>query len=86
MRAAEVLGAVATVALAFIVLSALAGQSPAYGYWREESGRLVQSDFLTLWRSISSLLFGSLFPLFIAFGLVLLTLVLGISALLRRGE
>jgi multidrug transporter EmrE-like cation transporter len=44
------------------------------------------SDFLTLWRSISSLLFGSLFPLFIAFGLVLLTLVLGISALLRRGE
>jgi hypothetical protein len=28
MRAAEVLGAVATVALAFIVLSALAGQSP----------------------------------------------------------
>jgi len=41
MRAAEVLGAVATVALAFIVLSALAGQSPAYSYWREESGRLV---------------------------------------------
>jgi len=86
MRKAEVLGAVTTVALAFMVLSALAGQSPAYSYWRDEAGRLVQSEFAALWRSVSSLLFGTLFPLFIAFGLVLLTFVLGLSALLRRGD
>ncbi len=84
MRFAEILGAVTAVLLAFIVFSALAGPSPAYKFWGDSINRLVPADPDTLWRSISSTLYGQLFPLFIAFGLVLLTLVIGLSAMLRK--
>ncbi|MEM1945946.1 MAG: hypothetical protein QW614_01600 [Candidatus Caldarchaeum sp.] len=86
MRLAEVLGACAALFLAFVVFSALAGPSPAYKFWGDNSARLVPADPATIWRNVSATLFGGLFPLFIAFGLVLLTLVIGLSAMLRREE
>ncbi|MEM2333223.1 MAG: hypothetical protein QXK69_02540 [Candidatus Caldarchaeum sp.] len=86
MRLAEVLGAGTAIFLAFLVFSALAGPSPAYRFWGDNSARLVQAEPATLWRNVSTMLFSNLFPLFIAFGLVLLTLVIGLAAMLRREE
>ncbi|BAJ51524.1 hypothetical protein CSUB_C1673 [Candidatus Caldarchaeum subterraneum] len=86
MRLAEILGAVTALLLAFVVFSALAGPSPAYRYWGEESQRLVPAEPNAEWRAVSILLFGGLFPLFVSFGLVVLTLVIGLSALLRGEE
>lgn len=86
MRLAEVLGAVTAVALAFVVFSALTGPSPAYLFWGEETQRLVPAEPAAVWRVVSNFLFGQLFPLFIAFGLVVLTLVIGLTAMLRKEE
>ncbi|MEM3031634.1 MAG: hypothetical protein QW756_07500 [Nitrososphaerota archaeon] len=85
MRLAEVLGGAAALILAGIMFSALAGEPPAYRFWGDGLLRLVRPDFNTLSREIGNYIYGGLFPAFIAFGLVLLTLALGISALLRRG-
>ncbi|MEM0441269.1 MAG: hypothetical protein QXF45_07295 [Candidatus Caldarchaeum sp.] len=86
MRIAEVLGAATAVFLAFVVFSALAGPSPAYRFWGAEVDRAVRADPSTVWQNISNLLYGSLFPLFIAFGLVVLTIVVGLTAMLRKEE
>ncbi|MEM0350100.1 MAG: hypothetical protein QXE96_03780 [Candidatus Caldarchaeum sp.] len=86
MRLAEVLGAITAILLAFVVFSALAGPSPAYRYWADDGQRLVPAEPNAEWRAISTILFGGFFPLFVSFGLVVLTLVIGLSALLRRDE
>lgn len=86
MRLADLLGAATALVLAFIVFSALAGPSPAYRFWDGEMGRGVPAEPNTVWKNVSSLLYGGLFPLFIAFGLVVLTIVVGLTAMLRKGE
>ncbi len=86
MRVAEALGSVAAIFFAIVLFYALAGNPPAYRYWGESLDRLIPPDFVALSREISGYIWGSLFPLFIAFGLVLLTLALGLTALLRREE
>lgn len=86
MRLADVLGAATAVVLGFIVFSALVGPSPAYRFWDDEKERAVPGEPNTVWRNISSLLYGGFFPLFIAFGLVILTLVVGLTAMLRLEE
>ncbi|MCS6784791.1 MAG: hypothetical protein RMI43_06330 [Candidatus Caldarchaeum sp.] len=86
MKVAEVLGAATAIFLAFIVFSALAGPTPAYRFWNSEMERAVPADPNTIWRNVSILLYGGLFPLFIAFGLVVLTLVVGLSAMLKKEE
>jgi NADH:ubiquinone oxidoreductase subunit 6 (subunit J) len=85
LRVAEVLGGVSAVFLAAVLITVLAGEPPAYRFWGENMQRLVRPDFLTLGREIGNYIYGSLFPAFIVLGLVLLTLALGVSALLRRG-
>ncbi|MEM1943309.1 MAG: hypothetical protein QXO30_05160 [Candidatus Caldarchaeum sp.] len=86
MRLAEVLGSAAVLVLAFVLFSALASSSPAYKFWGEGLSRLVPAEPGPLWRDVTSYLYGGLFPAFIAFGLVLLTLVIGLSAMLRRED
>ena len=85
MRLAEVLGGASAVLLAAVLFTALAGEPPAYRLWGDSLLRLVRPDFNIVGREIGKYIYGSLFPAFIALGLVLLTLALGISALLRRG-
>ncbi|MDW7978763.1 MAG: hypothetical protein RMK31_07815 [Candidatus Caldarchaeum sp.] len=86
MRLAEVLGSLAALILAFVLFSALAGSSPAFIFWDGSVERLVPSEPDALWRGVTSYLYGGLFPAFLAFGLVLLTLVVGLSAMLRGEE
>ncbi len=86
MRAAEVIGAVTTVLLAVVFFYSLAGKPPVYTFWDESSQRLVSPGFMELARDIGNYMWGSLFPAFIAFGLVILTLAFGLTALLTREE
>jgi len=78
------LGSITALLLAFAVFSALAGPSPVYKFWGDSVGRLTPADPADLWRKISATLFGPFFTIFIAFGLVLLTVALGLTALLRK--
>jgi len=85
VRLAEVLGGAAAVFLAAVFFTSLAGEPPAYRFWGDSLLRLVRPEFNTLGREIGNYIYGSLFPAFIGLGLVILTLALGVSALLRRG-
>lgn len=85
MRLAEVLGSAAAIILASILFTVLAGEPPAYRFWGDGLLRLIKPEFYTLGREVGNYIYRSLFPALIAFGLLLLTLALGVSALLRRG-
>jgi len=84
MRKAEVIGAATTILLAIVFFYSLSGNPPVYKFWGDTSGRLVSPSFLELAVDIGNYMWGSLFPAFIAFGLVILTLALGLTALLTR--
>jgi len=86
MRAAEAIGAVATIMLAIALFYGLAGDQPVYKFWGENTERLTTPGFLEIARGIGNYMWGSFLPAFIAFALVLLTLSLGLSALLTREE
>ena len=86
MRAAEVIGAFTTILLSIALFYSLSGNPPVYRFWGESVERLVMPDFLRLARDIGGYMWGSFFPAFIAFGLVILTLALGLTALLVREE
>ena len=84
MRVAEVVGAVTTVLLSVVFFYSLSGSPPVYRFWGENTQRLVAPGFMELARDIGGYMWGSLFPAFVAFGLVILTLALGLTALLVR--
>jgi len=87
LRGSEVLGSATAIILAVVVFYVFASNPPAYRYWIPGSvTRLIKPDFIALSQQISGYLWGPFFPILVAFGLVLLTLALGLSALLRREE
>jgi len=86
MRAAEIIGAVTTILLAIVFFYSLSGEPPVYRFWDGVTQRLIMPGFTELARDIGNYMWGSLFPAFIAFGLVILTLAFGLTALLTRED
>ena len=84
MRLAEALGAVSAVLLTIAIFYALAGNPPLYTFWPQDTERFIQPDFLKLSIRLANYIWENLFPAFIAFGIAILALAIGLSTLLTR--
>lgn len=68
---------------AAVLLLNFASTPPLYRYWGENLGRLTTYRIGELGRAIGDYIWVGFFPAVMGFLLVILTLILGLSALLR---
>lgn len=84
MKTAEIIGTIASVTFAAVVIAIFASNPPLYAYWGNNIDRLSNLGVSELGVAISRYVWRELFPAMIAFLMVLIALILGASALLRR--
>lgn len=84
MKASEIIGTTASVIFAAVVIIIFASNPPLYYYWNENLSRLSNLGTNELGAIIGRYVWGELFPAMIAFLIVVIALILGVSALLRR--
>lgn len=84
MKTSEVIGTTASVIFAAIIIIIFASNPPLYVYWNENLNRLSNLGVNELGSVISRYVWRELLPAVIAFLMVIIALVFGASALLRR--
>ncbi len=86
MRASEVLGIVVSALFAALFISSLAARPPMYEYWGVNMGRFVSGGLQELGTVLSDYLLGGFFPALTGVIIIVVSIILGVSMLLREGE
>jgi hypothetical protein len=86
MRASEVLGIVVSALFAVLFISSLAAKPPMYEYWGLNMGRVVSVGLQELGTVLSDYLLGGFFPALTGVIIIVVSIILGVSMLLREGE
>ncbi len=84
MKLSEAIGTAASIVFAATVMILFASKPPLYAYWNENLGRISSLKAGDLGLVISKHIWTELFPALIGFLMVIIALILGVSALLRR--
>jgi hypothetical protein len=84
LKTTEIIGTIASVIFAAVVIVIFASNPPLYAYWGNNLNRLSNLGVSELGAAIGRYIWRELFPAMIAFLMVLIALILGVSALLRR--
>ncbi|MDW8092080.1 MAG: hypothetical protein RMJ06_00090 [Nitrososphaerota archaeon] len=83
MRVSYVVGTLSTIVFALLLLYAVSDNPPLYDYWGMNLRRLIPFDLGTITYTIGEYVWVNLFPALIGVLIAVLTLIIGISMLLR---
>ncbi len=84
MKPSEIVGTIVSVIFAAVVITIFASNPPLYRYWGSNLHRLSNLGIDELGAAIGRYVWRDLFPAMIAFLMLIIALILGVSALLRR--
>ena len=83
VKASELIGTVASIIFAAVILLSFASNPPLYAYWGDSVQRLAKIDMASLGTAIGDYIWVNFFPALMGLLMVVITLILGLSALLR---
>jgi len=84
LKTSEIIGTTASVIFAAIIIIIFASNPPLYIYWNENLNRLSNLGINELGSVIGRYIWMELLPAVIGFLMVIIALIFGASALLRR--
>jgi len=84
LKTSEIIGTIASVIFAAVVIITFASNPPLYAYWGNNIYRLSNFEVGELGVAIGKYVWGDLFPALFAFLMVIIALMFGVSTLLRR--